>query len=251
MIKFFRHIRKRLLTENKFSKYLLYAIGEIVLVIIGILIALQINNANTERKENKELQSYFKNIEKNILFDIKNIEEIISKRKATSVNAKTYLQLLEKENFSAEELFDAFGNNNDNIFIEFYFQPDQSGFDALTNSGYLNKITGTEIETKLYEYNYHIKKIHEQEKSMNEFIENMEVILFSQNHFNKLMFELNQVGANPDYLTNNRAKIKTALDIPVLTAAAQRGTSDKFLKKYYDELIITGNEIISIINDKK
>ena len=240
-----------MLTENKFSKYLLYAIGEIVLVIIGILIALQINNANTERKENKELQSYFKNIEKNILFDIKNIEEIISKRKVISANAKKYLQLLEKENFSAEELFDAFGNNNDNIFIEFYFQPDQSGFDALTNSGYLNKITGTEIETKLYEYNYHIKKIHEQEKSMNEFIENLEVILFSQNHFKNLMFELNQVGANPDYLTNNRAKIKTAMDVPVLAAAAQRGTSDKFLKKYYDELIITGNEIISIINDKK
>ena len=86
---------------------------------------------------------------------------------------------------------------------------------------------------------------------MNEFIENLEVILFSQNHFKNLMFELNQVGANPDYLTNNRAKIKTAMDVPVLAAAAQRGTSDKFLKKYYDELIITGNEIISIINDKK
>ncbi len=38
MIKFFRKIRKRLLTENKFSKYLIYAIGEIILVVIGILI---------------------------------------------------------------------------------------------------------------------------------------------------------------------------------------------------------------------
>ena len=44
MIKFFRKIRQKLLTENKFSKYLLYAIGEIVLVVIGILIALQIKN---------------------------------------------------------------------------------------------------------------------------------------------------------------------------------------------------------------
>ncbi len=53
MIKFFRHIRKQLLTENKFSKYLLYAIGEIVLVVIGILIALSINNWN-KRKVNRE-----------------------------------------------------------------------------------------------------------------------------------------------------------------------------------------------------
>ena len=50
MIKFFRHIRQRLLSENNFSKYLLYAIGEILLVIIGILIAIQVNNWNEERK---------------------------------------------------------------------------------------------------------------------------------------------------------------------------------------------------------
>ncbi|MGB5318748.1 DUF6090 family protein [Eudoraea sp.] len=51
MIKFFRRIRQQLLKENNLSKYLLYAIGEIVLVVIGILIALQINNWNQENKE--------------------------------------------------------------------------------------------------------------------------------------------------------------------------------------------------------
>ncbi|MFT6336478.1 MAG: hypothetical protein ACI86M_003478 [Saprospiraceae bacterium] len=52
MIKFFRKIRKRLLAEDKFSKYLIYTIGEIVLVVIGILIALQINNWNQKRQFN-------------------------------------------------------------------------------------------------------------------------------------------------------------------------------------------------------
>ncbi len=51
MINFFRKIRKQLLTQNKVSKYLLYAIGEIVLVVIGILIALSINNWNEWRKD--------------------------------------------------------------------------------------------------------------------------------------------------------------------------------------------------------
>ncbi len=56
MIKFFRKIRQNLLSENKFSKYLIYAIGEIFLVVIGILIALQINNWNEKRKQtNNEL----------------------------------------------------------------------------------------------------------------------------------------------------------------------------------------------------
>ena len=56
MIKFFRKIRQQLLSENKFTKYLIYAIGEIVLVVIGILIALNINNWNEEQK--REAQEF-------------------------------------------------------------------------------------------------------------------------------------------------------------------------------------------------
>ena len=50
MIRFFRLIRHKFIAENKFNKYLLYAIGEIVLVVVGILIALQVNNLNEKRK---------------------------------------------------------------------------------------------------------------------------------------------------------------------------------------------------------
>ena len=59
MIKFFRKIRQNMIKENKASKYLLYAIGEIVLVVKGILIALQINNWNEDKKNEKEL--FFEN----------------------------------------------------------------------------------------------------------------------------------------------------------------------------------------------
>ena len=57
MIKFFRRIRQKLLTENKFGKYLIYAIGEIALVMIGIL-ALQFNNWNQNSK-NKQNETYY------------------------------------------------------------------------------------------------------------------------------------------------------------------------------------------------
>lgn len=62
MIKFFRKIRKNLLTENKMSKYFFYAIGEIVLVVIGILIALQINNWNADQKTATEEISILNNL---------------------------------------------------------------------------------------------------------------------------------------------------------------------------------------------
>ena len=68
MIKFFRQIRKSLLMETgKTSKYLKYAIGEIILVVIGILIALQINNWN----ENRKLQTQELNLTKQLLDDAK------------------------------------------------------------------------------------------------------------------------------------------------------------------------------------
>ncbi|MBT8274483.1 MAG: hypothetical protein KJO77_11805, partial [Bacteroidia bacterium] len=58
MIKFFRHIRRNLMETGKTSKYLKYAIGEILLVVIGILIALQINNWNNNRNNDKIEQQY-------------------------------------------------------------------------------------------------------------------------------------------------------------------------------------------------
>ena len=69
MIKFFRKIRQKMLTENKFSKYLLYAIGEIILVVIGILIALQINNANEAKKNHIRELKYLTNIKEEIKED--------------------------------------------------------------------------------------------------------------------------------------------------------------------------------------
>ena len=79
MIKFLRKLRKRMLTENKFSKYLLYAIGEIVLVVIGILIALQVNNRNISRinieKQNKTLDL----IQKSLIKDTIHVSALINR----------------------------------------------------------------------------------------------------------------------------------------------------------------------------
>ncbi|MBT8186327.1 MAG: hypothetical protein HKP24_10585 [Croceitalea sp.] len=78
MIQFFRRIRQNLLTENKFKKYLLYAIGEIVLVVIGILIALGINNWNQERKNISLKKSYLENLKVDLKKDIENLRQLDS-----------------------------------------------------------------------------------------------------------------------------------------------------------------------------
>ena len=77
MIKFFRKIRQKQLSENKFSKYLIYAIGEIILVVIGILIALQINNWNESRKNKAFVSSYKKSLIENLKMDSLSINKTV------------------------------------------------------------------------------------------------------------------------------------------------------------------------------
>lgn len=85
MIKFFRRIRQRLLAEGRLSSYLAYAIGEILLVVIGILIALQINNSSEEFKERKaadklhqEILAEFEKNQENLQFAHKGAELYVS-----------------------------------------------------------------------------------------------------------------------------------------------------------------------------
>jgi hypothetical protein len=78
MIKFFRKIRQTLLSENKFSKYLLYAFGEIALVMIGILLALQVNNWNEEKKEIRIEKQRYQNILNDLINDEENIDKMIA-----------------------------------------------------------------------------------------------------------------------------------------------------------------------------
>lgn len=75
MIKFFRRIRQKLLSENKFSKYLLYAIGEIILVVIGILIALQINTWNEGQKTREKERNYLALVKQEMSSNLLSIQQ--------------------------------------------------------------------------------------------------------------------------------------------------------------------------------
>ena len=88
MLRFFRTIRQRLLTENRVSKYLLYAIGEILLVVIGILIALQINTWNTTRENDKKEREYLSMLTDELRSELLNLKQLEERFKATEVGLK-------------------------------------------------------------------------------------------------------------------------------------------------------------------
>jgi len=77
MLKFFRKIRQKLLNEGNLKRYLIYAIGEILLVVIGILIALQINNWNEARKNRKYEKEYINRLIEDLEHDQKDLASVI------------------------------------------------------------------------------------------------------------------------------------------------------------------------------
>ena len=147
MIKFFRKIRQKLLSENKFSKYLIYAVGEIVLVVIGILIALQINNWNEIRQ--------IKKVEKEILYVL--LEDLNSAKSYSAQyieNEQSYLDIIEKilHNDSIKTVL----NNNNTIeyfnkaFWDFEIKiPVINTYSDLKNAGKIAIIQNDSIRDRL------------------------------------------------------------------------------------------------------
>jgi hypothetical protein len=79
MIKFFRKIRQNLLMENKTGKYLKYAVGEIILVVIGILIALNINNWNESNKSRASEKLLLTNLKEEFNFNLNQLNQTESR----------------------------------------------------------------------------------------------------------------------------------------------------------------------------
>lgn len=107
MINFFRKTRRKLADDNKFFKYSRYAIGEIVLVVIGILIALQINNANQLRKEKLKSDVYTDKIIKDLEADTLNLNYLIGHSQMLMHSTKSYFDYYEKSKVPVEELIDS------------------------------------------------------------------------------------------------------------------------------------------------
>ncbi|TXG38718.1 hypothetical protein [Seonamhaeicola maritimus] len=155
MIKFFRKIRQKLLAENSFSKYLLYAIGEILLVMIGILLALQVNQWNDEKKdrqiENTALLNLRKEFEKNIM----NINRLAKTRLKREDEYRTYLTVLDNDTIPPEEKV----KRQLPYLPNGYLNPTNTALKSLMNTGYIDKIKNDSLKTLLIKWTKDITMI--------------------------------------------------------------------------------------------
>ncbi|MDX1462931.1 MAG: DUF6090 family protein [Marinirhabdus sp.] len=194
MIKFFRNIRRRLVGENRFSKYILYAIGEIILVVIGILIALQINNWNEFRKVAAE--------EQEILAQLKNEFE----KNLDQLNEKIYMR--NKMTLASEALLNYIDHPEDHIqdsLLYYMFRLTQEPtFDPIENdlavSGKLRMIKNDSLQMLLSNWSSDAYQVQELEQSWQQIRNDVVVPVFIQGNFarNTIAYLLNN-GYTPDH----------------------------------------------------
>jgi hypothetical protein len=161
MIKFFRKIRQNMLMENKTGTYFKYAIGEIVLVVIGILIALSINNWNSKRIENTEEQNVLINLKKDFQLNKENLESVLSDNEKY---LKSDLEILNfgraKSSIKTEAEFSTL--LSDWVALSEFF-PTNNSLDNLQDSSSISLIKSQELMNKLSSWKPYVESLKDKE----------------------------------------------------------------------------------------
>ena len=157
MLKFFRSIRQNLLTEDRTTKYFKYAIGEIVLVVIGILIALQINNWNEQRKANTLEGEYYCRLLEDLIQDGEQIDALIKLSGNRLKASNKALRLLQKDNANQIKVAHQIALAIKAIFTD--FRPNNSAFEDLKSGANLNIIKDKTVIKALNTYFNNIESL--------------------------------------------------------------------------------------------
>ena len=174
MIKFFRNIRQNLLSEGRTGKYFKYAIGEIILVVVGILIALQINNWNEQHKLRKLEVSYYKNLKIDLVKDSLEYEWKILNAQQNMTKLTNILNFIESGyDISKTEISDVYWDQvkfQDTAAL--WLSISQSGFvqfphifqNTITDlraTGNIKLLTNNELKNQLANY-YNFQKVYDE-----------------------------------------------------------------------------------------
>jgi hypothetical protein len=151
MIKFFRHIRQRMIKENRASKYLLYAIGEIVLVVIGILIALQINTWN----ENRKLEQKREDLIANLIVDFRankiDIKSALEKSTEQISRMNIFYQIIQGD--QPEVSIDSLRKVMTGFFGAPEFSPVTTSYDEALSTGNIGSLNNKRLLESINSFN--------------------------------------------------------------------------------------------------
>ena len=240
MLRFFRQIRQRSLTDNKFSKYLLYAIGEILLVVIGILIALQIDSWNEGRKNNTLTKIYLNQLLNDFDENQEFIRELSSHYDSLLNNYNNYLKKIERPEISVDSsLF--YISRLESVSRDLTFQ--FTTIKTLETTGDI-KLMPTEIRTKLVE----LKSL--QERTIKGYDYSRELYGIGANYASRLYGGGGAVSMNLRNIELGKKLEKSKPDILLIMQSAQdqKIIGEEKTLKYLREIKTDMDELTELIN---
>ena len=148
MFRFFRHIRQRLFLERKVSRYIGYAVGEIVLIVVGILIALQINDWNEERKERVEERQVLGQIYAEMEVCLETVERWMPRFEQKEADLNEVLGVVRGQTIEDSSKFLITTAESANLAFN---QPEipSTTFDEITSSGKIGLIQNVVLRNKI------------------------------------------------------------------------------------------------------
>lgn len=164
MNKFFRKVRKQIISEGKLKKYAIYALGEVILLVIGILIALAINNTNLENQNRTKEQVYLKGLKEDFLISREKLQELIKVNRNNLENAKKIIEADPLDPNFQESQFSQW--IVEALAYEISFNPNNSLLSEMINSGSLKDLSNPDLRKSLTDWVATLEDIHKQESEL-------------------------------------------------------------------------------------
>jgi hypothetical protein len=201
MISLLKKVRQKLITNNRIGKYLMYAVGEILLVVIGILIAVAINNRQQNRILHEKQQTYLKGLLDEFQTSKLKLAALIEVNRQNYLGAKTILKhTLNPEESLTEAQFSALIFKS--LSSDIHFNANNSLLNEMISSGSLKDVSNNQLRILLTNWGATLEDILRQEEELSE--QRNEVLnMFRTNEYSlRIIFE--QADTNFELKANDR-----------------------------------------------
>lgn len=250
MIKFFRNIRKSLLNEGKTSKYLKYALGEIVLVVIGILIALQISNWNEQKKIEKSITDHLVIFKQNLEEDQPQLEELQQEMVENAEYVTLAMQQIRTEIPMDKNLKKYLMK----LFLEYQFGPNKNAYETITQSNEIPYLS-QKLQTAILDHYALIESANERENISNRQIQTSYEPYIIKNY--PIVFQRDNSWDLIQDIYKNDPRKTTPIDATQFLAdktleanLMSRWYQCTQLKVFYTRLLESTNNLISLIDNE-
>lgn len=226
MLYLLRNIRRKLLTDNKVTTYLPYAIGEIVLVVVGILIAVNIDNWNEDRQVREMELAYLKNLQNDLQSDTTRLSIIISliNEKSTATQ-----RMNERSRHKSIENIYHFSNDMLSILWDETFTPNTNTYNEMVSTGKLSIIRNEELKLSLLNLNQHYSEITYNQEHMQRVYADLLVKPFTENLVWSVYYDMGkfratqQLALDSTYIDQNQQLLLTEADALLRNKPFQNG----------------------------